>query len=76
MLSVTNLPEVGEKLSGEYQDIYTPNAKFDYYNIYAPKFSPDGKHIVFSYFDNETRGLAVIDRDGKTYAICPKKVLI
>lgn len=65
VLSVTNLPEVGEKLSGEYQDIYTPNAKFDYYNIYAPKFSPDGKHIVFSYFDNETRGIAVIDRDGK-----------
>ena len=50
-------------------DIFVPDAKFDYYNIYSPKFSPDGKRIAFGFFDNITRGLAVIDSDGKNYKI-------
>ena len=50
-------------------DLFVPDAKFDYYNIYSPKFSPDGKHIAFGFFDNVTRGIAVIDSDGKNFKI-------
>jgi len=50
-------------------DIFVPDAKFDYYNIYSPKFSPDGKRIAFGFFDNVTRGIAVIDSDGKNFKI-------
>ncbi|SHL19694.1 WD40-like Beta Propeller Repeat [Fibrobacter sp. UWT2] len=54
-------------------DIFVPDAKFDYYNIYSPKFSPDGKRIAFGFFDNETRGIAVIDSDGKNFKIVSTK---
>ena len=50
-------------------DIFVPDAKFDYYNIYSPKFSPDGKHIAFGFFDDKTRGIAIIDSDGKNFKI-------
>ncbi|MCQ2105770.1 MAG: hypothetical protein MJZ26_08270 [Fibrobacter sp.] len=49
------------------EDIYVPDEKFNYYNIYSPKFSPDGKRIAFSYFDNEIRGIAVINADGSGF---------
>jgi len=48
-------------------DLFIPDTKFKYYNIYSPKFSPDGKKIAFSYFDNEVRGIALIDVDGKNF---------
>lgn len=48
-------------------DLFVPDAKFKYYNIYSPKFSPDGKKIAFGYFDNEIRGIALIDADGKNF---------
>ena len=50
-------------------DIYVPDAKFRYYNIYSPKYSPDGKRIAFSFFDDVHRGIAVIDADGKNMKI-------
>ena len=50
-------------------DIFVPDAKFDYYNIYSPKFSPDGKRIAFGFFDNVTRGIAIVDSDGKNFKI-------
>jgi hypothetical protein len=34
------------------------------YNIYSPRFSPDGKSILFSYFDGASRNIAVINSDG------------
>ncbi|MDB5106444.1 MAG: hypothetical protein JWP91_4133 [Fibrobacteres bacterium] len=34
------------------------------YNIYSPRFSPDGKEILFSYFDGASRNIAVINSDG------------
>ncbi|MDQ3000287.1 MAG: hypothetical protein M3Y08_03360 [Fibrobacterota bacterium] len=34
------------------------------YNIYSPRFSPDGKSILFSYFDGASRNIAVINTDG------------
>lgn len=53
--------------SEEPVDIYVPDEKLKYYNIYSPKFSPDGKRIAFSYFDNEVRGIALLDSDGKNF---------
>ena len=50
-------------------DIYTPDSTFFYYNIYSPKFSPDGKRIAFSFFDDVQRGIAVIDADGKNFKV-------
>lgn len=50
-------------------DIYVPDAKFKYYNIYSPKYSPDGKRIAFSFFDDVHRGIAVIDADGKNMKV-------
>lgn len=50
-------------------DIFVPDTSFRYYNIYSPKFSPDGKHIAFSYFDDVHRGIAIIDSDGKNFKI-------
>ncbi len=50
-------------------DIYVPDAKFRYYNIYSPKYSPDGKRIAFSFFDDVHRGIAVIDADGKNMKV-------
>lgn len=50
-------------------DIYVPDAKFRYYNIYSPKYSPDSKRIAFSFFDDVHRGIAVIDADGKNMKV-------
>lgn len=50
-------------------DLYVPDAAQKYYNIYSPKFSPDGKRVAFSFFDNEQRGIAVIDADGKNFKV-------
>ena len=68
-LSLAKIPEDGESLNEEYQDIFVPADSLIYYNIYSPKFSPDGQKITFSFFDNTTRGVAVIDRDGKNLKI-------
>lgn len=68
-LSLAKIPEEGESLNEEYQDIFVPADSLIYYNIYSPKFSPDGQKITFSFFDNTTRGIAVIDRDGKNLKI-------
>ena len=50
-------------------DIFVPDAKYSYYNIYSPKFSPDGKRIAFGFFDDKVRGIAIIDADGKNFKI-------
>lgn len=50
-------------------DIFVPDAKYSYYNIYSPKFSPDGKRIAFGFFDDSTRGIAIIDADGKNFKV-------
>jgi hypothetical protein len=34
------------------------------FNIYTPRFSPDGARILFSYFDGETRNIGLINADG------------
>ncbi|MCF0223767.1 MAG: PD40 domain-containing protein, partial [Fibrobacter sp.] len=50
-------------------DIFVPDSTLNYYNIYSPKFSPDGKKIAFGFFDNVVRGIAVIDSDGKNFKV-------
>ena len=50
-------------------DIYKPDTSFLYYNIYSPKYSPDGKRIAFSFFDDVQRGIAIIDADGKNFKV-------
>ncbi len=50
-------------------DIYRPDSSLLYYNIYSPKFSPDGKRIAFSFFDDKQRGIAIIDTNGKNFKI-------
>src|SRR5690606_5177257 len=37
------------------------------FNIYTPRFSPDGSRILFSYFDGETRNVGLIDADGRNF---------
>lgn len=61
--------DLADYTSEDPVDIFVPDSKFDYYNIYSPKFSPDGKRIAFGFFDNATRGIAVIDSDGKNLKI-------
>ena len=50
-------------------DIFKPDSSLLYYNIYSPKFSPDGKRIAFSFFDDVQRGIAIIDADGKNFKV-------
>ena len=61
--------DLSDYVSEDPVDIFVPDSKFDYYNIYSPKFSPDGRRIAFSFFDNATRGIAIIDSDGKNFKI-------
>ena len=64
VLSKTTVPDSGAKGPAETQDIFVPDSNFLYYNIFSPKFSPDGKKIAFSYFDDSVRGILVINSDG------------
>lgn len=63
-LSLVKIPKKGNEPE-EPQDLFIPPDSLIYYNIYSPKYSPDGKRIAFSFFDNKVRGIAIIDRDGK-----------
>ena len=65
--------DINDYTSEDPVDIYVPDAKFDYYNIYSPKFSPDGKRIAFGFFDDVTRGIAIIDSDGNNFKIVSTK---
>ena len=61
--------DLNEYTAEDPVDIFVPDSKFDYYNIYSPKFSPDGKRIAFGFFDNVTRGIAIIDSDGNNFKV-------
>ena len=71
ILSRALIPEGCKAL--EYEDIFIPDTSFLYYNIYAPKVSPDNKHIAFGFFDDQVRGIALIDSDGKNFKILSDK---
>lgn len=61
--------DFSDYIAEEPIDIFVPNQKYDYYNIYSPKFSPNGKRIAFGFFDNVTRGIAIVDANGKNFKI-------
>jgi len=55
------MSETPAQQQGDYKDIVTPTgAEF---NIYNPKFSPDGKKIAFSFFDGTKRKIGVFENE-------------
>lgn len=58
-LSVANIDE-----PNNYVDVVVPKGRE--FNIYNPKFSPDGKQIVFTFFDGKEKkiGIKQINADG------------
>ena len=62
-------PDFTEMTAEDPVDLYVPDSRHMYYNIYSPKVSPDGKRILFGFFDDVHRGLATIDSDGKNFRI-------
>jgi len=59
-LSIANTDSLGD-----YKDIVAPQgAEF---NIYNPKFSPDGKKIAFSYFDGTKRKIGIANFDAANW---------
>jgi len=57
-LSVVNID------GGDYKDIVAPQG--DEFNIYNPKFSPDGKQIAYSYFDGTKRKIEIVTIENKS----------
>lgn len=37
------------------------------FNIYTPRFSPDGTRLLFSYFDGTTRNIGMVNTDGSGF---------
>jgi len=56
-LSIANTDSLSD-----YKDIVTPQGTE--FNIFNPKFSPDGKKIAFSYFDGTKRKIGIVDIKG------------
>ncbi len=69
VLSKVETPDLRKESPGEIRDIYIPDEKLLYYNIYTPKFSPDGKKILFGFFDDRNRGIACIQSDGSGFQV-------
>jgi hypothetical protein len=44
---------------GDYKDVVAPSG--DEFNIFNPKFSPDGNRIVYDYFDGTRRKIALLN---------------
>ncbi len=66
-LCVAPVPE-GKKLDAEEIKTIFPSdsmmqGRFGF-NIFSPRFSPDGKKILFSYFEDDTRNVGLINEDG------------
>ena len=69
VLSKVKTPDFTKEGKGEIQDIYIPDEKLLYYNIYTPKFSPDGTKLLFGFFDDRNRGIACIQSDGSNFQV-------
>ena len=37
------------------------------FNIYSPRFSPDGEQILFSYYDGTSRNIGMVNSDGSNF---------
>ena len=73
VLSKASIQENPNAKAIDYQDVWAPPESLAYYNIYMPKYSPNGKSIVFSFFDDETRGIATIQENGNDFKIISEK---
>ncbi len=70
-LCTAPVPE-GKKLNAEEVKTIFPSdsilqTRFGF-NIYTPRFSPDGKNILFSYFDGASRNIGMVQSDGKNFS--------
>lgn len=61
--------DLSEYVSDDPIDLFVPDKSLRYYNVYSPKWSPDGKRIAFGFFDDVHRGIAIIDSDGKNFKV-------
>ncbi len=69
-LCTAPVPE-GDKLDTDAIKTLFPSPEFldgrFGFNVYTPRFSPDGKRILFSYFDGYSRNVGIIDADGGNF---------
>lgn len=69
-LYVAPVPEGDSLAPDEPKAIFPPEdslaGRFGF-NLYTPRFSPDGSRILFSYFDGVTRNVGIVDADGKNF---------
>jgi len=69
-LCVAPVPDGRELDADSVKTIFpTDSAAEGHYglNLYTPRFSPDGKQILFSYFDDESRKIGLINADGSGF---------
>lgn len=64
-LSLIEIPPEDHLNFEEPVDLFVPADSVLYFNIYNPKFSPSGESIAFSFFENETRGVMVVNKKGE-----------
>ncbi|HSQ41198.1 MAG TPA: hypothetical protein VLM37_02835 [Fibrobacteraceae bacterium] len=67
-LSKAVVPEPGASPEDPV-DLVAPFPGTHEFDIYSPKWSPDGRRIAFSFFDGLYRKVAVVDADGKNLRV-------
>jgi len=69
-LCVAPVPE-GKKLDEEDVKTIFPSDNFLEgrfgFSLFTPRFSPDGKKIIFSYFDENSRNIGIVNADGSGF---------
>ena len=69
-LCVAPVPEGKELDEEEVRTIFPPEKMLDGkfgFSLFTPRFSPDGKRILFSYFDENTRNIGIVNADGSGF---------
>jgi len=69
-LYVAPVPEGDSLAADEPRAIWPPEdtlANRFGFNIYSPRFSPDGTRLLFSYFDGTTRNVGLVGGDGRGF---------
>lgn len=69
-LCVAPVPEGKELDPEEVKVIYPPDSALEGrfgYNVYSPRFSPDGKSILFSFYAGSSRDIGLVGADGSGF---------